>query len=427
MPRNKQSGRKRKNPSKSKPKAKKQKLNENERKSTILRGKNICITGSFELQQKDMVKLITDHGGKRDATCSKKCDYLLMNNRTHPQQCNSNKCTKAKDNNIPILREQWLYDSVAQGELLDIDDKDQHNRSYTIYWKETRTLPKYPKTIDINNHRKTIDNVDVLHKLLLRTNTRDFGMIIYFKALNRYPGGNADMYVIKYMVTVTKQWIYLQKITRSNWDGTNYISKKPFHLKVPNESNYVEQMMNAFVDLYRVKGKSQDFYAEIVDKRSDTEEYDTEWSHLDFRVYVPPKYDEAWDRMYKSDECEEWRRFANPDHAVIVGNVDDYVGDYDIEKDWLQVLCFRRNGIYGEGYGASKPLPIPTQTVSKEGEKLITVVSEFCGLMRPQNEAPIVCEESRSVKDNNKWDKDVEIKQKDSYNMPSILIKGYDY
>eukprot|EP01084_Bolivina_argentea_P224991 380321_1 len=274
MPRSKASGRKRKNPSKSKPKPKKQKLNSNnkiknnENKPQILQGKQICITGSFKFEQKEMIKLITDHGGKRNATCSKKCNYLLMSNSTHRSGTSSNKCQKAKTHGIPIIREQWLYDSIEEKELLDIDGKDKNNRDYVIVWREKRSVPKYPKKININNNHKTINNINILNRLILAPVTRDFGMIVYFKALARYPGGNADMYVIKFILFVNCNHIFLRKLTWSNWDGTNHISKKPFELKIKNDINYVNKITTALVNLYSIH-KKQDIYTEIVDIRND--------------------------------------------------------------------------------------------------------------------------------------------------------------
>eukprot|EP00483_Globobulimina_turgida_P011514 UN11536 len=145
-------------------------------------------------------------------------------------------------------------------------------------------------------------------------------MIIYFNQYARYDTEWTDNFEIKFILFVNGNHIYLRKM-RWHLGFCHEISKKAFEIPVKNGVNYVNKIVNAFVNLYCIN-KKQMIETDIIDKRFDSEEYDTEWSELTFSVYIPPKYSnnnedqeyELYDRRYKSDECEIWSKLVNINH-----------------------------------------------------------------------------------------------------------------
>jgi uncharacterized protein (TIGR02996 family) len=108
--------------------------------------------------------------------------------------------------------------------------------------------------------------------------------VFYFRAHDRYPGGNADMRTIK--VTLLREpggEPTLRAATYSNWDGSHYRSAEaPLDL---DPSPHLPQVLAAAQRLIEAGATESSFT--IFDGRLDSDEYDTEWSSLEFTLSRP--------------------------------------------------------------------------------------------------------------------------------------------
>eukprot|EP01084_Bolivina_argentea_P137631 242388_1 len=253
---------------------------------------------------------------------------------------------------------------------------------------------------------------------------RDFAVTMYFKALDRYPGGNADMYLMKYILTVYHKWILLEKINRCNWDGENYKSKYLFPVEIPHKEleTFTTNVVNAFIQLNKdpeVEENGGDMEYEMIDPRNDREEEDTKWSGLHFNLYLAPK------NGYKSKEA---KAFANCDTYnlgdCIYKIIDNILGDsWDYEYKWdrylrVEVFTLYRDRPYG-------PLPKISFPISSDANKVIKACKALCGITTVLDYANNV---SRSAKDDkNEKSVQMDVDDDDTYEMPDELTLGKDY
>jgi len=74
-------------------------------------GLTFCVTGKFDHHsQAQMKALIEKHGGSTATTVNKTCTHLVAS------QLGTAKAYKAKGLGIPIVSEQWVLDSIDEGE-----------------------------------------------------------------------------------------------------------------------------------------------------------------------------------------------------------------------------------------------------------------------------------------------------------------------
>jgi DNA ligase (NAD+) len=78
-----------------------------EKKSDLLEGKTIVISGNFSISRDDMKALIEAHSGKNGSSVSSKTTYLLAGTKPGPE-----KVKKAEELNIPIIDEAALYEMI---------------------------------------------------------------------------------------------------------------------------------------------------------------------------------------------------------------------------------------------------------------------------------------------------------------------------
>ena len=115
---------------------------------------------------------------------------------------------------------------------------------------------------------------------------RAFQGVIYFRALERYPGGNGDMWVIKLTLTHQPgQPVGLVCRMVGNWDGSGWATddkqvELDFSETLPAFLAAAEALVEA--DLF-------DTNDTILDPRTDHEEYDTEWSSIECALTVWPE------------------------------------------------------------------------------------------------------------------------------------------
>eukprot|EP00466_Bigelowiella_natans_P015165 jgi/Bigna1/66959/fgenesh1_pg.2_\ len=145
---------------------------------------------------------------------------------------------------------------------------------------------------------------------------------IYHRALDRFPGGNADMHVIKQILTVfpstssgeeeeeeekrkkkrrkknkkqqQQKDLLLQCVSYSNWDGE---SRKTmggaFVLPQEKALEMKAKLLPAIAALLKSSstsrgggGKPMDFEITVDDDQFDSDEYDTQWSSIEILIYT---------------------------------------------------------------------------------------------------------------------------------------------
>lgn len=111
------------------------------------------------------------------------------------------------------------------------------------------------------------------------------GGIFYFRALDRYPGGNADMFTTKIMLRVLPgQPPVMRTKQYRNWDGQHH------EYAEVGVSLDMTETLPAFLDAAQAliaTGASQETFT-VQETRYDREEYDTEWSSIEFILYALP-------------------------------------------------------------------------------------------------------------------------------------------
>lgn len=106
----------------------------------------------------------------------------------------------------------------------------------------------------------------------------------YFRALDRWPGGNADMFVIKVTLVVApgKAPRLSAKVHR-NFDGEHWAHTAKT-LTLPGAKTNAAAVLGAAQRL--IDGGVRDGAFTIIDSRRDQEAYDTEWSWLEHSLQI---------------------------------------------------------------------------------------------------------------------------------------------
>ena len=79
------------------------------KKSSVLEGKSIVISGNFSISREEMKQLIEAHGGKNSSSVSGKTDYLLAGGKPGPE-----KLKKAADLGIRVIDEAQFRQMVGE-------------------------------------------------------------------------------------------------------------------------------------------------------------------------------------------------------------------------------------------------------------------------------------------------------------------------
>lgn len=111
--------------------------------------------------------------------------------------------------------------------------------------------------------------------------------VFYFRAFDRYPGGNADMFTIKVTLAAEpgKKPAFTAR-SHNNWDGEHWVYPE-VEIAPPGAAAAVKTMLAAAQAL--IDAGLTDSKFTIVEGRDDNEEYDTEWSSLEFSLHVHDK------------------------------------------------------------------------------------------------------------------------------------------
>ncbi len=116
--------------------------------------------------------------------------------------------------------------------------------------------------------------------------TLPIGGVFYFRAFDRYPGGNADMFTTKVKLRhIPGEDTTLRAKQYRNWDGQHYeYEEVAVNLDLAETLPALLKATEALV----ATGEAQGEFT-VHEGRYDQEEYDTEWSSLEFVIYVLPE------------------------------------------------------------------------------------------------------------------------------------------
>jgi poly [ADP-ribose] polymerase 1 len=106
-------------------------------------GVTLCIAGKLSKNQKDFKKIIESHGGELITSMNAVCDYLISNDAELKKK--TAKIEMALEQNIPILNEDFIHDSVKSKEK--IQDLEKYyifkpmNKRKIVELTETKESP----------------------------------------------------------------------------------------------------------------------------------------------------------------------------------------------------------------------------------------------------------------------------------------------
>ena len=108
------------------------------------------------------------------------------------------------------------------------------------------------------------------------------GDIFYFRALDRYPGGNADMFTVKLTLQAAPSRApALRAAAYHNWEGEHWTYPEAT-VAMPELGPRAAALLAAAQAMLDA-GLSESTFT-VVEKRADREAYDTEWSALEFSL-----------------------------------------------------------------------------------------------------------------------------------------------
>lgn len=120
--------------------------------------------------------------------------------------------------------------------------------------------------------------------------TIPFAGVFYFRAHDRYPGGNADMFTVKVtLISRPGQAPILTATTHRNWDGGHYLQPEgplPLDLEAT-----LPAMCEAAAAL--LSAGATDGQYSVHDPRYDSEAYNTEWSNIELSLLALPEEGEG--------------------------------------------------------------------------------------------------------------------------------------
>jgi hypothetical protein len=149
-----------------------------------------------------------------------------------------------------------------------IDATYSNNRESwgSLYDNNPRTLP--------------VDGSDPI-RVLSALSTQECIIEVYHRAMDRFPGGNSDIHVIKQTYVPLKGTIAARDYC--NWDGgSNILSEQVLlpEAKVALFSNVIPALDTLFQS-----NPSRDITCTVDDPSCDSDEYDTEWSSIEILVF----------------------------------------------------------------------------------------------------------------------------------------------
>jgi len=160
-------------------------------------------------------------------------------------------------------------------------------RSYRLRWTGLY-YPRRPQLLSLPNHNIILSALE----------KQQVGVVVYFRALNRFPGGNADMRVMKFKFFLPTCWPDDPAVDRdqcivtfssyANWDGDNSMSQRPEgKWKLPCET-IQKNVMETLMKVLKEEGGGTDLETHVIEESEWDEDELDEWSSVEVLLHLPP-------------------------------------------------------------------------------------------------------------------------------------------
>ncbi|KAG2382310.1 hypothetical protein C9374_005512 [Naegleria lovaniensis] len=135
--------------------------------------------------------------------------------------------------------------------------------------------------LQLDDHGEALNNSNFVKTY--KKGRQSLSFEIFFKALNRYPGGNSDQFILKWnLVFEANKKPSLKKGSLYNWDGEIGGHKMGALKTIRGFNDFLKSVMALSFEQPNQKGK---YYCTVTDERRDSEEYDTKWSQIQVKAH----------------------------------------------------------------------------------------------------------------------------------------------
>lgn len=210
-------------------------------------------------------------------------------------------------------------------------------------------------------------------KLEELVNTRRVGLVVYFRALDRFPGGNADWAVLKFKLGFhpplpknedegkneddekseakcedEKSWV--RWMGYRNWDGTGTISRRSVEREKLPVAQVRAQLLEPLADLIDAS-EQRSVETVVVDRHLESEGTNTEWSSVEVLVYVPPEL---------ADDVGVTAAADTPDDASVEPFAVAETGDQQKPKPWPLAFRLHQRAVPHSSSSSQRPTNVTT-------------------------------------------------------------------
>eukprot|EP01130_Rhizamoeba_saxonica_P014624 TRINITY_DN640_c0_g1_i6.p1 TRINITY_DN640_c0_g1~~TRINITY_DN640_c0_g1_i6.p1 ORF type:complete len:286 (+),score=58.97 TRINITY_DN640_c0_g1_i6:966-1823(+) len=204
-----------------------------------------------------------------------------------------------------VDRSNTIFDQLSN----EIDPYDWTSAYYRF---KKRQIPS--KKHNLGNIKKFIQD-------------RKIAIVVYYRALSRYPGGNADEKVVKYTLFVDNGEFKIIGLDHNNWDASHYYSEKEVEYQIPED---FESKIDALLEKVIASindSKKKDVYVTVVDDSTDSGSYDTEWSSIELLLYGFPDPNGSRPSSDPDDLKDPWPllfRFHQKANVIYKGHYNNH-------------------------------------------------------------------------------------------------------
>lgn len=124
--------------------------------------------------------------------------------------------------------------------------------------------------------------------LQLALDEDQLALVAYFRALDRFPGGNADMHTLKYTLRFVDGEARLSANHCANWDGSHTKNDTPLELPAPVAALLDRALLAPLVALFEAEAPGRQSL-ELVDSYEDEYALEAAWSSVELLVYARPE------------------------------------------------------------------------------------------------------------------------------------------
>eukprot|EP01102_Stenamoeba_stenopodia_P012760 TRINITY_DN4060_c0_g1_i1.p1 TRINITY_DN4060_c0_g1~~TRINITY_DN4060_c0_g1_i1.p1 ORF type:complete len:450 (-),score=125.57 TRINITY_DN4060_c0_g1_i1:29-1378(-) len=184
-------------------------------------------------------------------------------------------------------------------------------------------------------------------------------VVVYYRAMDRFPGGNCDSAVVKYTLDFVNeeatafQW--------RDWDGSQVFSEEPVsrpELLKKFKKSTIPSILALLED--SSKPTTLSFVSTIDDQSCDSDEYDTEWTSIEVLVYLPQKQAEVSENkpvlhIHQYAVFPNWTTYGFGPTAV-AERIEAHPKAQDVLDSLEKVFKMERPEVFSEGNEASENL-----------------------------------------------------------------------